>query len=118
MSGPTDAEVVEAFQRFLEERAQAGVAIARAVSSVSFASGEVIVVFDASVPGYEEWALRETAAFDNWADFAGAPIAFSNPEGDRLRLAVSRVTTFMDDGKPLGSRSAAELYKQGTGTDL
>lgn len=118
MSIPTEAEVVAAFQAFLDERAAAGVAAAQAVSRVQVDARTVTVEFDHQVAGFERRSLADALPFDNWAEFAGAPIMFDNPEGNYLRSGVDRVTTRFADGKEMGSMTAAELFQKATGRSL
>lgn len=115
MEIPTSADVIEAFRAFLQERADAGVAAARAVSDVRYEDRTVTIDFDAATAGFERAVLLGALPFDNWADFAGQPIAFDNPSCNRIRAAVDRVSTRLTDGHDLGSRSAAEIYRAATG---
>lgn len=114
---PTDDDVREAFVSFLKERADAGVLLAIG-AEVTFGNGVLTVIFDpaASVPDPD--ALMSLSPFENHAQFAGTPIAFNNDEGRRLRRAVLRVDTQLTDGSSIGSLTAAEIYKMGTGNEL
>lgn len=118
MDTPMNVEVIAAFSAFLAERASAGVAAAKAVSSVRMDSRTLTVEFDHEVAGFGREALVDALPFENWAEFVGVPIAFDNSEGNRLRSAVESVATRLADGQDMGSLTAAELFKKGTGRDL
>lgn len=106
---PTDAEVVQAFQAYIKERADAGVMMAQAVTSVTASGGVVTITLDAPP------ALLELSPFDNEAEWLGTPAAFNNNEGIWLRKKVQRVDVVNADGTSLGSMTAAELNKGATG---
>jgi len=114
----TDAEVVAAFQAYIDERAGAGVVIAKAVTDVSFTNRVVRVTFDPAAAGIDQATFDTINPFDNLAEFAGDPIMFDNDQGNRLRPAIDAVETVRADGTPLGTMTTAELYKAGTGEDL
>jgi hypothetical protein len=59
---PTDAQVREAFQAYINERADAGVMMAKSVTSVAFSDGVVTITLDAPP------ALLELSPFDNEAN--------------------------------------------------
>lgn len=117
MDTPVNVEVIAAFSAFLAERASAGVAAAKAVSSVRVKSRTLTVEFDHEVTGFDREALVDALPFENWAEFVGGPIVFDNLESNRLRAAVDRVATRLADGRDMGSLTAAELFKKGTGRD-
>ncbi len=106
---PTDSQIIEAFQAFVTERATGGVMLAKAVSEVRFDSGRVTVALDPARSGAEYWALIETSPFDNLADLFGQPVIFNDDLGVWLRGRVTDVVVVDVDGRPLGSRTAAEL---------
>lgn len=114
---PSDDQVVAAFTESLAERAAAGVLLAVG-AEVRFDSGVVVVTLHPEVAVPDPDALMSLSPFDNHAQFAGTPIAFANEEGIWLRRAVKRVETRLADGADLGSLTAAELYKLGTGKEL
>lgn len=114
----TDEEACAEFQAFVDERAAAGVVIAKTVTSITCADGVVTAVFDPASIGMDQAAFDAINAFPNLAKFIGSPMSFSDEQGDRLRTRVTRVDTVMADGTPAGSMTAAELYKVGTGKDL
>ena len=116
-STPTADDVRGAFSRYLKQRADAGVFIAKS-ADVSFDDGVVTVVFYPAASVGDPAILMEVTPFENHADFPGTIVSFDNPEGRWLRKVVKRVDTFLGDGTDLGSRSVAELYKMGTGWDL
>ncbi len=106
---PTDAEVAQAFQAYIDERAGSGVMLAQAVTSVKSANGVVTVTLDADP------VVLESSPFDNLAAFFGSPAAFNNDEGVWLRQSVQRVDVIDAAGQPLGSMTAAELNQRATG---
>ena len=114
----TDEEACAEFQAFVDERAAAGVMIAKTVTSITCADGVVTAVFDPASTGMDQATFDAINAFPNLAKFIGSPMSFSDEQGDRLRTRVTRVDTVMADGTPAGSMTAAELYKVGTGKDL
>lgn len=114
----TDEEACAEFQAFVDERAAAGVMIAKTVTSITCADGVVTAVFDPASTGMDQATFDTINAFPNLAKFIGSPMSFSDEQGDRLRTRVTRVDTIMADGTPAGSMTAAELYKVGTGKDL
>lgn len=106
---PTDAEVVEAFQAYIDERAGSGVMLAEAVTSVTSADGVVTVTMDADP------VLLELSPFDNHAELFGTPAAFNDDDGVWLRETVQRVDVVDAAGGSLGSMTAAELNRRATG---
>ncbi|MFT3715659.1 MAG: hypothetical protein QM774_06850 [Gordonia sp. (in: high G+C Gram-positive bacteria)] len=112
---PSDDEIVDAFSRFASARAEAGVMVAKAISDVRFGDGRVTVVLDPAKSGAEYWALIETSAFDNLAELFGIPAAFDDEDGTWLRGRVSTVEVRDVDGRPLGTRTTAELNDKATG---
>ncbi|UXA17019.1 hypothetical protein [Mycobacterium sp. SMC-4] len=105
---PTDAEVVEAFQAYVDERAAAGVMLAEAVTSVTSADGVVTVTMDADP------VLLELSPFDNYAELFGTPAAFNDDDGVWLRQTVQRVDVVDAAGQSLGSMTTAELNRKAT----
>jgi hypothetical protein len=106
---PTDAQVKEAFQAYIDQRANSGVMLAQSVTSVAVAGGVVTVTADPSA------ALLETSPYDNLAEFFGTPVIFNSDEGIWLRETVQRVDVVDANGQSLGSMTAAELNKKATG---
>lgn len=106
---PTDDEVKQAFQAFIDERADSGVMYAKAVTGVTVADGVVTVHADMSP------ALLELSPFDNLAEFFGVPAAFDDDQGVWLRETVNRVDVVNADGSSLGSMTAEELNRQAAG---
>lgn len=106
---PTDAQVKEAFDSYINERANSGVMLAQSVTSVTVNGGVVTVTVDA------EPVVLETSPFDNLAEFFGTPVAFNDDEGVWLRQTVQRVDVVDAEGTSLGSMTAAELNKMGAG---
>ncbi len=106
---PTDAQVKEAFEDYINERANSGVRIAQSVTSVTVNGGVVTVALD------PEPVVLELSPFDNLAKVFGTPVAFNDEEGVWLRQTVQRVDVVDAAGKSLGSMTAAELNKMGAG---
>lgn len=112
---PTDEQIITAFTDYAAARAEANVAVARAVAKVTFAEGQVTVFLDPAKAGAEYWALMETRSHENPADFFGLPAAGDDQDGIWLRGRVSHVEVRDIDGRPLGARSTAELNAFATG---
>lgn len=106
---PTDAEVVAAFQAYIKERADSGVMLADAVTSVTSVDGVVTVTMDASP------VVLEASPYDNYAELFGTPAAFNDDEGVWLRQTVQRVDVVDASGQSLGSMTAAELNQRAAG---
>lgn len=106
---PTDAEVVSAFQSYIDERANSGVMLAESVTSVTSANGIVTVTINPSP------AVLELSPFDNQAELFGSPVAFNDDESVWLRQTVQRVDVIDAGGRPLGSMTAAELNERAVG---
>ena len=106
---PTDAQVKDAFESYINERANSGVRIAQSVTSVTVTGGVVTVAVD------PEPVVLELTPFDNLAKVFGTPVAFNDDEGVWLRQTVQRVDVVDAAGKSLGSMTAAELNKMGAG---
>lgn len=106
---PTDTEVVAAFEAYIKERADSGVMLADAVTSVTSADGIVTVTMDPSP------VLLELSPYDNHAELFGTPAAFNDDEGVWLRQTVQRVDVVDANGQSLGSMTAAELNQRAAG---
>lgn len=106
---PTDAQVKDAFQSYINEWANSGVMLAQSVTSVTVTGGVVTVTVDAKP------IVLELSPFDNLAKLFGTPIAFNDDEGVWLRRTVQRVDVVDAAGKSLGSMTAEELNKMGAG---
>lgn len=106
---PTAAEVKQAFDTYIEERADAGVLLAQAVTSVRVEAGVVTVTVEAAP------VVLELSPFDNLARLFGTPVAFNDDDGVWLRETVERVDVADAAGRSLGSMAAAELNKLGAG---
>ncbi|MBE1552251.1 hypothetical protein GGC64_006338 [Mycobacterium sp. OAS707] len=106
---PSDAQVKEAFESYINERATSGVMLAQSVTSVAVSGGIVTVTVDAKP------VVLELSPFDNLAKMFGTPVAFNDDEGVWLRQTVQRVDVVDAAGKSLGSMTAAELNKMGAG---
>ncbi|MBB3040025.1 hypothetical protein [Hoyosella altamirensis] len=112
---PTDEQIVRAFTSYANDRAAAGVMIAKAVTEVSFGDGRVRVVLDPAKSGAQYWALIETAAFENLAELFGIPAAFDDDKGIWLRTRVVSVDVRDVDGRPLGICTTGELNDRAIG---
>lgn len=106
---PTDAQVREAFESFVNERANSGVLLAKSVTSVTVNRGVVTVTLD------PDPVVLDMSPFDNLAELFGVPVAFNDDDGVWLRKTVQRVEVVDANGKSLGSMTAAELNKMGAG---
>ncbi|KUI17397.1 hypothetical protein AU191_08800 [Mycolicibacterium acapulense] len=106
---PTNAQVKEAFESFITERASSGVMLAQSVTDVSVSDGVVTVTLDADP------VVLDLSPFDNQAELFGVPVAFNDDDGVWLRKTVQRVDVVDADGNSLGSMTAAELNKMGAG---
>ncbi|MDR0417680.1 MAG: PDDEXK nuclease domain-containing protein [Propionibacteriaceae bacterium] len=111
----TPADVVAAFQEYVAERADAGVMLAKAVTSISLAERVVHVTFDPAAVSMDADMFQSLNVFDNLAEVVGVPIAFKNDQGERLRPLVDAVATAMPDGTDLGTLATGEIYQIGTG---
>lgn len=106
----SEAEVIETFRAYYDERAASGVLIAQAITDVSFSNRVLRVTFDPAAAGIDQATFDQINSFDNLADFAGAGIlAFTDETGNRMRPAVDAVETVLVDGTPLGTRTTEEI---------
>lgn len=106
---PTNAQVKDAFEAFINERANSGVMLAQSVTDVTVSDGVVTVTLDADP------VVLDLSPFDNQAELFGVPVAFNDDDGVWLRKTVQRVDVVDADGNSLGSMTAAELNKMGAG---
>jgi len=106
---PTNDQVKQAFQAYIDERSSSGVMMAWSVTSVTVADGVVTVTADPAP------VVLETSPFQNLAEFFGTPVVFNSDEGIWLRETVQRVDVVDTSGQSLGSMTAAELNKKATG---
>lgn len=116
-SVPDDREVIDAFERYVDERSTRGVLFAKAVVSISFDGTTIMVVFDPSSVGASDDAFLGASPFRTLAEFVGTPIAFADEDGHRLRSRVEKVHVALADGQDLGTMAAADLYRKGTGEE-
>ncbi|WP_440711955.1 hypothetical protein [Gordonia sp. FQ] len=112
---PTDEQIVETFNEWVRERADAGVMLAQSVTSVSFADGRLTVVLDPAKSSAQYWALLECSPYDNHAELFGVPAAFDDEDGIWLRGRVAEVEVVDVDGRPLGTLTTAELNDKAVG---
>lgn len=112
---PTDAEVLEAFNSYVHERADAGVLFAKAVTSLMFDGTTLLATFDPAAAGAEEDAFLAANPFDSLAEFIGTPVAFADDDGRRLRRRVVTIRAALENGRDLGSVPVTSVYRAGTG---
>ena len=105
---PTDAEVKQAFQAYITDRANSGVMLASSVTSVTVAGGVVTIIAN------PDPVLLESGS-SNLAKLFGTPVEFNDDQGIWLRQTVQRVDVVDAAGNSLGSMTAAELNKMGVG---
>lgn len=114
---PSDEEVIEAFQAYVDERAASGVLFAKAVVSVTFDGSTLLVKFDPSSAGCTEDAFVSLNPFETLAQFAGTPVAFTDDVGRKLRTRVELVRAVFSDGRDLGTMTVPELFRKGAGLE-
>lgn len=105
----TDDEVRAVFQKFYDERAEAGVMIAQSVTTIEVDNGVVTVHINPNP------VVLELIPSDDLADFFGVPVAFDDEQSTRLRSVVQRVDVVDANGVSLGSVSSEELHRKATG---
>ena len=118
MAKITDKQALTEFQAFINQRASSGVLLARTVTHMTLTDGVLTATFDPASIGMDQNIFDHINVFPNLAEFVGAPLMFKDDQGSRLRICVTRVDTVPADGTSLGSATAAELYRAGTGEDL
>lgn len=106
---PTNEEVKQAFQAYVDERADSGVMLAQAVTDITVADGVVTVHMD------PEPVVLELSPFGNLAELFGTPAAFNDDEGIWLRQTVNRVDVVDANGNSLGSMTTEALNKKAAG---
>lgn len=116
--GYTDHDAAVDVQVYLNERANAGVMIAQAVTTVTVQNGTLTVVFDPAKVGADQDALLDVQPERNLARFVGVPMGWATDEAAAIRSRVQRIETSMIDGTRTGTASAAEIYRLATGEDL
>lgn len=114
---PTDDEVLQAFNSYVKERADAGVLFAKAVSSLMFDGSTLLATFDPASAGAEEDAFLAANPFESLAEFIGTPVAFADLEGQRIRRRVSTISATLRSGRDLGSVPVSAVYRASTGQD-
>mgnify|MGYP001644203970 CR=1 FL=1 len=105
-------------QAFIDQRASSGVVLAKTITSLTLADGVLTATFDPAAAGMDQATFDTVNAFPNLAKFVGTPMMSKDDQGARLRTRITRVDTVSADGRSLGSATAAELYRAGTGEDL
>lgn len=114
MTPVSPTEIVEVFREYLDERAEAGVLLAQAVSDINYSNRRVTVTFDPMSMGIEPDVLLSVSPFKNLAEFVGLPLMFNDSVGNRLRPAIDKVETRFADGSSLGSLTTEALHQIGT----
>lgn len=114
----TDEQALAEVQAFIDQRASSGVVLAKTVTSLTLADGVLTATFDPAAAGMDQATFDRLNAFPNLAKFVGTPMMAKDDQGARLRTRITRVDTVSADGRSLGSATAAELYRAGTGEDL
>jgi hypothetical protein len=76
------------------------------------------VTFDPAAVGMDQSTFDSVNPYNNphdpsesLADFVSTPVAFNDKLGKRLRSAIDRIDTVNAAGKPLGTRTMAEIIK-------
>lgn len=105
----SDAEAKAAIEEYLEERAEAGVALGKAAANVSVRDGELVVIFDAALANAEQWALDAVQPFETLAHFVASPLRNTTPTGDALRSRIRTIRTGYIDGTSGGNVEVASL---------
>lgn len=107
--GMSDADAKAAIEEFLKERADAGVALAKAASNVAVRDGELVVIFDPALANAKQWALLAVQPFDTLAHFLATPLRNNTPTGAGLRSRIRTITTGLIDGTSGGNVDVASL---------
>ena len=114
----TVKQALAEFQDFIDQRASSGVLLAKTVTSLTLTDNVLTATFNSESIGMDQATFDHINVFPNLAKFVGTPLMFKDDQGSRLRTCVTRVDTVSADGTSLGSATAAELYRAGTGEDL
>lgn len=114
----TDEQALAEVQAFIDQRASSGVVLAKTVTNLTLADGVLTATFDPAAAGMDQATFDTVNAFPNLAKFVGTPMMSKDDQAARLRSRITRVDTVSADGRSLGSATAAELYRAGTGEDL
>lgn len=112
------AAVVSFIEGFLKERREAGVMLARAVSSVEVIDRVLKVTFDPGVVQMSRPQFDSVNPYDNpydesesLADFIGTPLMGTDEVQIRLRGQLDRIVTSYADGDQNGERTIEVLEK-------
>lgn len=114
----SEEEAVAEFQAFVDDRKAHNVSIANAITGITISNGVVSVAFDPASAGVDQETFDAINPFPNLAEFVGTPMTFADEQGNRLRTVVKEVHATDASGNVIGTATAAELYKIGTGEDL
>lgn len=106
----TDADATAAIEDFLRGRAEAGVQLAQAAARVSLRDGELVVIFDPTLAGAEQWALLEVQPFKSLAHFVASPLQDETPRGAGLRSRIRTIHAAMIDGTSVGDLEVDSLH--------
>lgn len=107
-SGPTNQEVEDAFNAFLQDRVDSVPAFSPGAHA-TFANRVVTVTFQVTDVNRSFIEMMDMTAV------AGSPIAFNDDQGEHLRPAIDRVDVVDQDGNSLGSATTEEIHANGTG---
>lgn len=120
MTDPADEMTTEqalaAVQEHIDERAANGVVIAQAVCDLQLDDEVLTATLDPEgSAGAQTEVTLATSAFGNLAHFVGLPLSWNTPSAAGLRRRIRRVDVRHRDGTDLGTSTAVELYRRGTG---
>lgn len=100
---PTDDEVLQTLQEYVNARADAGVVLAQSVQAMTIAGGVVEVLFDPQQAGLSAAAFDGIHSFDTPARLVADAFSAESGVGALLGPAVTRVQATLVDGTDLGS---------------
>lgn len=115
-SNATSDDALAAIRDHIRERADSGVRIAEAITSLTLTDGVVTAVFDPAATRMTRDLFDSINPFDNLAEFVGMAIGWDTPEAAAYREHIHRVDTKMSNGDPAGSATADDLHRRATGT--
>lgn len=109
VSPNSGGDVPGVFKDYFAQRSATGVVIAEAVTSVTFEDGVVTVIFDPDASGIDRDTFEYINPYENLAEFAATPIAFTDTTGNRVRPLIKEIRTQYPDGTSLGSLDHAGI---------
>ncbi|MDR2957035.1 MAG: hypothetical protein LBU61_02485 [Coriobacteriales bacterium] len=104
-----EAEVIAVFRNYLDERAEARVIMAMAVSEITYRNRIVRVTFDPTLVDLDNELFRLISPFQNLAEFVCIPIVSNDDVGTRVRPVIDAIETVLPDGSSLGRLTAQEI---------